>query len=102
MIHVIAIITAQPGRRAFVLEAFRANVPNVRAEQGCIEYEATVDSEPALPVQTQFGPDSFVVVEKWENVEALQAHFKAPHMAEYAAKTRDFVASRSIHILTPG
>ena len=37
MIHVIAVITAKPGKRAQILEAFRANVPNVRAENGCIE-----------------------------------------------------------------
>ena len=32
MIHVIAVITAKPGHRAALLEAFRANVPAVRAE----------------------------------------------------------------------
>ncbi len=101
MIHVIAIITTKPGQRAAVLEAFRANVPNVRAEQGCIEYAAAVDAEPALAVQTEFGADNFVVIEKWESVETLQAHFKAPHMAAYAEKTRDLVASRVIHVLSP-
>lgn len=101
MIHVIAIITTKPGQRAEVLDLFQANVPNVRAEQGCLEYEATTDSEPALGVQTGFGGDTFVVVEKWESIAALQAHFKAPHMATYAEKTRDLVASRVIHILEP-
>jgi quinol monooxygenase YgiN len=37
MIHVIAVITAKPGKRETILEAFRANVPNLRAEKGCIE-----------------------------------------------------------------
>ncbi len=59
MIHVIAIITTQPGMRAQVLAAFNANVPAVRAEKGCIEYGAAVDSGPALPIQTAFGADSF-------------------------------------------
>ena len=45
MIHVVAIITAKPGQRATVLEHFRANVPAVHAEAGCIEYGATVDVE---------------------------------------------------------
>jgi quinol monooxygenase YgiN len=101
MIHVIAIITTKPGQRATVLEAFQSNVPNVLAEQGCIEYAATVDAEPPLGVQTEFGAETFVVIEKWESVEALQAHFKAPHMAAYAEKTRELVASRVIHILSP-
>jgi len=101
MIHVLAFITAKPGMRDSVLEAFRANVPNVRAEQGCIEYGSAVDAEPALKFQTAFGPDAFVVVEKWESLDALKAHAAAPHMAAYAAKTKDMLASRAIHILSP-
>jgi quinol monooxygenase YgiN len=101
MIHVIAVITAKPGKRDAILEAFRANVPNVRAEHGCIEYGAAIDADPALPVQTKYGPDTFVVIEKWESMGALKAHAAAPHMAAYAAKTRDHIANRVIHILSP-
>ncbi len=101
MIHVVAIITAKPGQRETVLEAFRANVPAVRAEKGCIEYGATVDADGLGSFQTKFGADTFVVVEKWESVDALKAHAAAPHMAAYAAKTRDLLASRVIHVLSP-
>jgi quinol monooxygenase YgiN len=101
MIHVIAVITAKPGKREEVLKHFRANVPAVRAEKGCIEYGAAVDAEPALPVQAKYGPDSFVVVEKWESLDALKAHAGAPHMQAYGAKTKDLLASRVIHILSP-
>ena len=101
MIHVIAIITAKPGQRATVLDLFNDNVPAVRAEKGCIEYGAAIDLDPALKFQTAFGPDSFVVVEKWESPEALKAHAAAPHMAAYGAKTKEHIASRVIHILQP-
>jgi len=101
IVHVIAVITARPGRRAELLEAFQANVPNVHAEEGCIEYVATVDAEGAGDVQTRFGADTFVVVEKWASMDALKAHAAAPHMAAYAAKTKDLIASRVIHVLTP-
>jgi quinol monooxygenase YgiN len=101
MIHVLAIIPAKPGQRDKVLEAFRANVPAVRAEDGCIEYGAAVDTEGLGSFQAKFGPDTFVVVEKWASVEALKAHGAAPHMAAYAAKTKDMVASRAIHVLSP-
>ena len=101
MIHVLAIITAKPGQRDAVLEAFRANRPNVLAEDGCIEYDAAVDATPPLGFQASFGPDSFVVIEKWRDLDALGAHARAPHMAAYAAKTKDMVASRAIHVLTP-
>ena len=99
MIHVLAVITAKPGMRESILQAFRANVPNVRAEQGCIEYGAAVDADPAG--KTKFGPDTIVVIEKWESLEALKAHAAAPHMAAYAAKTREMLANRVIHILSP-
>ncbi len=100
-VHVVAIITAKTGMRAQVLEAFRANVPAVHAEKGCIEYGATIDAEGAGGLQTKFGDDTFVVVEKWESLDALKAHAAAPHMAAYAAKTKDMLASRVIHVLSP-
>ena len=101
MVHVIAVITAKPGKREEILKHFRANVPAVHAEKGCIEYGAAVDTDPAPPVQTKYGADTFLVIEKWESLEHLKAHAAAPHMAAYAAKTRDNIASRVIHILSP-
>ena len=80
---------------------FKANVPAVRAEDGCIEYVATLDAEGAGGVQTRFGEDTFVVVEKWASLDALKAHAAAPHMKAYAEKTRDMIASRVIHVLSP-
>jgi quinol monooxygenase YgiN len=101
LIHVIAVITAKPGKRAEVLQHFRANVPNVHKEKGCIEYGAAVDAENALAFQTKWGTETFLVVEKWESMEALKAHAAAPHMAAYGAKTKELIASRVIHILSP-
>jgi len=101
MIHVIAVITAKPGKREEILRHFRANVPAVHAEKGCIEYGAALDAENALPIQTKWGADSFLVIEKWESMDALKAHAAAPHMAAYGAKTKELIASRVIHILSP-
>ena len=101
MIHVLAIITAKPGMRERILEAYRANVEAVRAEDGCVAYEAVVDVRNAAAGFAQFGPDAFVVVEKWASMEALQAHAVAPHMKAYASKVKDFTASRAIHVLEP-
>ena len=100
MIHVIAVITAKPGKRDEVLKHFRANTPAVRAEKGCIEYGAAVDADPALPIQAKYGPETFLVIEKWESMDALKAHAAAPHMAAYGAKTKEMIASRVIHILS--
>ncbi len=102
MIHVIAIITTKPGQRAAVLDAFRANVPAVHAEVGCIEYGPATDTPDLGPIQTKLGDDAFMVIEKWESADALATHAKSPHMAAYAAKVKDMLASRVIHVLSPG
>ncbi len=100
MINVLAIITTQPGRRDAVLAAFRANMPAVHAEDGCIEYAPAIDAPDAGRMQTPLGPDSFVVIEKWASMDALRAHAAAPHMAAYAAGVKDLLAGRVIHVLT--
>src|SRR5258705_11730064 len=95
MIHVVAVITAKPGKRTAILEAFRANVPNVRAEQGCIEYGAAVDADGFGNLQTKLRADTFVVGEKKESPEALQAHALAPPQNAHAAKVKDMKAGRT-------
>ena len=99
MIHVVAVITANSGMRAQILEAFKANTVAVRAEAGCIEYGAVIDAEGVGPFQTKFGEDTFAVIEKWESLDHLMAHTVAPHMKAYASKVHDMLESRSIHVL---
>lgn len=101
MIHVIALITTQPGKREKVLAAFNSNLPAVLAEDGCIEYGATVDAKEIPPTRNSVGPDTFVVVEKWASLAALQAHAVAPHMKAYGANVKDMVSNRVVHVLEP-
>ena len=100
-VHVMAVITAKPGMRDELLSLFNTNVPAVHAEDGCNEYVATIDTPEVGAFQTEFGEDTFVVVEKWESLDALMAHAAAPHMAAYGAKTKDMIANRVIHVLSP-
>jgi quinol monooxygenase YgiN len=99
MIHVVAVLTAHPGKGSALVEAFRANLPAVRAERGCLEYVPTIDAADGFPFQTPAGPDTVVVVEKWADADALRAHAAAPHMVAFGARIRDIVASRAIHVL---
>jgi quinol monooxygenase YgiN len=101
MIHVIVITTAKPGMREAFLKETRANIATVLAVDGCIEYGPAVDADGFGDLQTKFGPDVFVVIEKWESAEALKAYDTGPLVAAYIAKTKDWVADRTIHILTP-
>ena len=101
MIHVIARITAKPGQRDAILEAFARNRPNVLAEDGCLEYCAVIDAENGGKIQSPIGSDTFLVIEKWASIEALQAHGTSAHMAAYAAETKEYLAERVIHVLSP-
>jgi len=100
MVHVLAVITTKPGKRDEVLGIFNANVPAVHAEDGCIEYGATIDHENAGDIQTKFGDDTFVVIEKWSSLDALKAHGIAPHMKAYGEKIKDLQADRKIYIMS--
>ncbi|MFM8273226.1 MAG: putative quinol monooxygenase [Gemmata sp.] len=101
MIHVVATITAKPGTRANVVEAFKWLTPLVRAENGCVEYQATADVKTTLAVQDGPREDVITVVEKWAGLEALYAHTKAPHMAEYRERVKDFVLSVKLVVSEP-
>jgi quinol monooxygenase YgiN len=101
MVHVLAMITAKPGQRDALLALFNANVPAVHAEEGCIEYGAATDADVLGRFQAMLGPDSLVVIEKWASAEALKAHGASSHMVAYAAKTKELVAARAIHVLSP-
>ena len=98
MIHVLASITVKASERDAFLEIFKANVPKVLEEEGCIEYSATVDFPTELPIQ-ETDPNVVTVVEKWETFPHLEAHFTAPHMLEYKTKVEDMVEDVSLKIL---
>ncbi|MEE3122221.1 MAG: antibiotic biosynthesis monooxygenase [SAR324 cluster bacterium] len=48
MIHVLTSIRIRSGKREQFVELFKTNVPNVFAEQGCVEYTPAVDLDAQL------------------------------------------------------
>jgi quinol monooxygenase YgiN len=101
MLHVVATITLHPGVRERFLEEFLAIVPAVRAEDGCVEYGAAVDLPSGLPAQPPIRDDVVVVVEKWRDLAALQAHLVAPHMTAYRGRVKDLVTGVELQVLEP-
>ncbi|GIR52995.1 MAG: hypothetical protein CM15mP62_04660 [Rhodospirillaceae bacterium] len=99
LVHVLAVITAKPGkgRRCWriLIIMFRLFM-----RRRCIEYGAVIDSPEASSFSAPFGPDTFVVVEKWESLDHLKAHAAAPHMKAYAEKNKDLLADRKVHVMT--
>jgi quinol monooxygenase YgiN len=52
-----------------------------RAEEGCLGYSFSVELS---------NPSIVHVTEKWVDAEALQAHFKSAHMAEFQRKVAQY------------
>ena len=98
MVHVIASIRVKPGCLDAFLAIFKANVPAVKAEVGCLEYQPAVDLASGLPPQI-LEPNTVVIIEKWASLEALRNHLAAPHMKAYKEKSKDLVEGVALKVL---
>ena len=101
MICVIAKIEVAGGRRDEFLARFHELVPKVLEEEGCLEYGPMVDVPTGIGVQQPPREDVVTVVEKWQSVEALEAHLMAPHMLEYRKSVKQMVVGTSLEVLRP-
>ena len=99
MIIVIATIEVAAGQREAFLSEFRRLLTPVRAEAGCLEYAPYIDLETTIPAQDDPRPNVVVVVEKWRDVAALEAHLVAPHMIEYRGQVKHLVKSVSLQVV---
>jgi quinol monooxygenase YgiN len=98
MITVIASITVKPERKIEFIELFKANVPAVLAEAGCIEYVPTVDLATGLTPQI-LEDDVVTIIERWQSVAALKDHLTAPHMHRYREQVKEMVTGVTIKVL---
>lgn len=98
MIHVIAKIHTVPGKRAEFIAEFHQLVPQVLAEEGCVEYGPTIDCVTGLDAQQEAGEDVAVIVERWESLDALKAHLVADHMKTYREKVKDLVEKTVLEV----
>jgi quinol monooxygenase YgiN len=98
MIHVIASIRVKPGKRDAFIEIFKANVPNVLSEKGCIDYLPTIDVDAGLPPQ-ECDANTITIIERWNSLVDLHDHLKAPHMLAYRDKVKDIVQEMSLKVL---
>ena len=98
MVHVIASIQVKAACVPQFLTLFKSNVPAVKAEAGCVEYQPTQDLDAGLTNQS-LASDTVVIVEKWASLDALRKHLAAPHMATYREKVKDLVSGVTLKIL---
>jgi quinol monooxygenase YgiN len=99
MIHVLASIIVKHGNRDILIEHIKSNIPHVIKENGCIEYNPTIDVDYHIDNQT-YDENRVTIIEKWENFDTLKKHMQAPHMFSYRENVKDLVENISLKILT--
>jgi quinol monooxygenase YgiN len=74
MIVVVGRVESDAERRDALIAAGQKVAGSSRQEPGCISYRLYEDTEQ---------PNAFVFIEEWADDEALQDHFRTPHIAEF-------------------
>ncbi len=101
MIQVVTTVEILPDCLGDFLLILKETVPRVKAEEGCLGYEPMVDLDIGLPTQGKIRQNTVTLVEAWVNLDALQAHLKAPHMTSFREAARDYVRNVSHQVLQP-
>ncbi|MGI9590981.1 MAG: putative quinol monooxygenase [Myxococcota bacterium] len=81
MLVIAGTIRIDPAKQSEAIPAALEVMEATRAESGCISYCFTA----ALA-----DPGLIHVFEEWESPEALDAHFKTPHMAKFQQEMAGF------------
>jgi len=88
---VVARLFPKPGLTAEYLGVYAQYAAAVHAEHGCEYYAANEAADGTI-----------VMIEKWEAQSDLDAHLKAPHVAEYREARQPFEAKPpQLETLTP-
>jgi quinol monooxygenase YgiN len=101
MVQLIITVTTRPGGVPDYLAAFRSLAPQVRSEAGCLEYDIYLDSTDSR-FDNQVRPDTVVLCEKWESIEALQRHTRGSAVLdEFRRKVKDIKIASHYWLLAP-
>jgi quinol monooxygenase YgiN len=98
MIHVVVTMVIKEGRLPEFLELARRVAAEVRREAGCLAYDYTLDVKSPLPTQEPVQANRLTLIERWESLEALEAHMTAPHMKLYGPQMQPLRESAAIRV----
>src|ERR671919_3081221 len=76
-------VSINPDQRGKWLELIRANAAQTRTEDGCESYEVCEDVET---------PSTFVLVERWRDIDVQYDHFRNPKFGELMGSLGDVLA----------
>lgn len=83
-VTVLARVKAKPGTEERLRAALLQLVAPSRAEAACINYDLH---------QSADDPTEFMFYENWASRAGLDAHFEAPHLAEFDALAEELLAA---------
>ena len=76
MVIVIGNVTVREDTLEQALTLARAHVERSRTEPGCISHAVHIDTE---------NPNHLVFLEQWQDMDALQQHFRVPESASFVS-----------------
>lgn len=92
MIFVIATLKTTAKDRNALLEATRPCIAETQKETGCLFYDLHTSIS---------DPETLVFVERWQDRESLEAHFRSPHLAAWKEVAGPMIVDTSVEIITP-
>ena len=93
MIHLIATIHVREGSVDEFAGLAEPCIEATRREEGCLHYDLH---------QSLTEPTKLVFVEKWADRDALNRHFREPHLIAFRDAGTPHIVERTIEIVTDG
>ena len=87
MIIVHGTIPLRPESREHALQLAKRMADATRAEQGCISYDFYIGLS---------DPNTLMLFQEWESMEALMGHFQTEHMEEFLSELPELVSGEII------
>jgi quinol monooxygenase YgiN len=91
MIFATAELRLKPGMADKAAAAARTMVAETVKEDGCLFYDFNLSVT---------DPTRLIAVERWTSRETLARHMQTAHFKAWIEAGKEFVASRSIHVVT--
>jgi len=85
MVSLIAKIPIKEGRVEDAIAAFKGLMVQVAKEEGTLFYTLN---------RNQSNPNTLVVMERYKDKAALDAHSSSPYFKEFFTKSREFIAGK--------
>lgn len=86
-VELYATVVAKAGKAEEVRTIVDHLTTESRKENGCVTYN---------PYRAKDSENTFIIIEKWESPEHLEAHVKSAHYAECVGKLKDLSESIGI------